>query len=109
MKFLFNRVITACKSVSPNEFINSSVVGMGDEEGAGVGDNLLGIAALRAGDTEEDGMGDCPNPFAVIETQIAITGGQANRDIVQLRFRAYSLSHNHSTGAALGPIAISRR
>jgi len=75
-------VITACKSAEPNELINSSVAGVADGEGVGAGEDLAGAGALLgAGEAEDDGAGDCANPFAIIETQIAIPVGQTNRNI----------------------------
>ena len=81
VKLFLKSVMTACKSAAPNELINSSVVGVAEGDGVGVGEDWAGVGALLAAGEAAEGAGDWANPFATIKTQIAIPAGQVNRNI----------------------------
>ena len=48
VKLFLKSVMTACKSAAPNEFITSSVVGVAEGDGDGVGEDLAGVGMLLA-------------------------------------------------------------
>ena len=73
-KLLFKSEIADWRSLSPNELIICSVLGVVDGEGAG---DLAADAELFAVGAE-DGAGVCPNKFAASKSVIAVVAVQFN-------------------------------
>jgi hypothetical protein len=73
-KLLFKSEIADWRSLSPNELIICSVLGVADADGAGDFAAEAELFAVGA----EDGAGVCPNKFAASKNAMAVVAVQFN-------------------------------